>query len=618
MANYRISELDFDGIKNNLKQFLTNYRDKDNNLVFKDYDFDASSLSILLDLLSYNTHYNAYLANMVANEMFLDSAVKRQSAVSIAKHLGYTPISFRSAKAKLSFTVPNPADNPTTLTLPRYSRFTTDINGTNYTFVNLDPITIKPVDGLYNFTDIEIVEGEPLQYSYRVDLSGPSEKYTIPNVNVDTTSIRVTVQNSYTDTTTEQYTLANDLYGITPTSKIFYLEENPSGYFEIFFGDDSLGKKLSSGNIVIIEYLSSNGDICNVSSTITQNFSLGASIGGVILGSSITATTNSSGGDVKDTIDEIKFKAPRFASSTNRAVTATDYKAIIEANYPLVESISVWGGEDNDPPMYGKVMISLKPYEGYVISDTVKTNITKNILASKKVMAIIPEFVDPKYLYINIDSKVKFAAKNSKYSAPQIELLTKQVIEDYFKQDLQKFNKNFIYSKLSKSIDSINQSIIGSVLNIKLQKRIQPIINAENGYAGSNVIKFSNKLVTGSIASTAFFYDTSTTGNVTIDKVYIQDTLSTDTISSLNLIDFYSNQILVNGIGTVNYSMGTLSFNSLNPAGYVENSSDIRIYAKAEELDITSTNDMILVIDDTATNTDVKRITGLTVTILTE
>ena len=618
MANYRISELDFDGIKNNLKQFLTNYRDKDNNLVFKDYDFDASSLSILLDLLSYNTHYNAYLANMVANEMFLDSAVKRQSAVSIAKHLGYTPMSFRSAKAKLSFTVPNPVDNPTTLTLPRYSRFTTDINGTNYTFVNLDPITIKPVDGLYNFTDIEIVEGEPLQYSYRVDLSGPSEKYTIPNVNVDTTSIRVTVQNSYTDTTTEQYTLANDLYGITPTSKIFYLEENPSGYFEIFFGDNSLGKKLSSGNIVIIEYLSSNGDICNVSSTITQNFSLGASIGGVILGSSITATTNSSGGDVKDTIDEIKFKAPRFASSTNRAVTATDYKAIIEANYPLVESISVWGGEDNDPPMYGKVMISLKPYEGYVISDAVKTNITKNILASKKVMSVIPEFVDPKYLYINIESKVKFAAKNSKYSAPQIELLTKQVIEDYFKQDLQKFNKNFIYSKLSKLIDSINQSIIGSVLTIKLQKRIQPIINAENGYAGSNVIKFANKLVSGSIASTAFFYDTSTTGNVTIDKVYIQDTLSTNIISSLNLIDFYSNQILVNGIGTVNYSMGTLSFNSLNPAGYVENSSDIRIYAKTEELDITSTNDMILVIDDTATNTDVRRISGLTVTILTE
>jgi hypothetical protein len=263
-------------------------------------------------------------------------------------------------------------------------------------------------------------------------------------------------------------------------------------------------------------------------------------------------------------------------------------------------------------------MISLKPYEGYVVSDTVKTNISKNILASKKVMSVIPEFVDPKYLYINIDCKVKFAAKNSKYSAPQIELLTKAVISDYFKQDLQKFNKDFIYSKLSKLIDSINQSIIGSVLTIKLQKRIQPVVNAENGYTDSNAIKFANKLVTGSITSTAFYYDTSTTGNVTISKVYIQDTLSTNTTSSVNLLDFYSDQILVSGIGTVNYSAGTLSFNSLNPSGYVENSPDIRIYAKAEELDIMSTNDMILVIDDTSTNTDVKRLSGLTVTILAE
>jgi hypothetical protein len=263
-------------------------------------------------------------------------------------------------------------------------------------------------------------------------------------------------------------------------------------------------------------------------------------------------------------------------------------------------------------------MISLKPYEGYIVSDTVKSNISKNILANKKVMSVIPEFVDPKYLYINIDSKVKFAAKNSKYSAPQIELLTKGTIEDYFKQDLQKFNKDFIYSKLSKLIDSINQSIIGSALTIKLQKRIQPTINAENGYTGSDVIKFANKLVTGSIASTAFYYDTSATGNITINKVYIQDTLSTNTSSVLNLADFYTDQILINGIGTVDYSKGTLSFNSLNPVGYVENSSDIRIYAKAEELDIMSTNDMILVIDDTTTNTDVKRLSGLTVTIIPE
>ena len=378
MANYRLAELDFDEIKVNLKQFLTNYRDKDNNLIFKDYDFEASSLNILIDLLSYNTHYNAYLANMVANEMFLDSAVKRESAVSIAKHLGYTPLSYKSARAKLTFTAV-PLDNPTSLTLPRFSPFTTQINTTQYTFVNLDPITIKPIDGIYTFSDVEIVEGEPLIYSYRVDLSGPGEKYTIPNKNVDTSTIRVTVQNSFTDLTTQTYSLAESLASITGTSKVYFLEENPSGFFEVFFGDNVIGRKLISGNLVKIEYLVSNGDQCNVSGAISQTFTLGAKIGGVTLAAPVTSTINSSGGDTGDTIDEIKFKAPRFLSSFNRAVTASDYKALIEANYPLIESVSVWGGEENDPPKYGKVIISLKPYDGYTVNDTLKNSITQNL-----------------------------------------------------------------------------------------------------------------------------------------------------------------------------------------------------------------------------------------------
>ena len=493
MSNYRISELDFDSIKTNLKQFLTNYRDKENTLIFKDYDFDASSISILLDLLSYNTHYNAYLANMVANEMFLDSAVKRESAVSIAKHLGYTPLSYRSARATVGFEVQNPVNNPATLTLPRFSPFSTTIDDKIYTFVNLDAVTIKPEDGIYTFSNVEIVEGEPLVYSYRVDVSGPGEKYIIPNKNIDTSTIRVTVQNSYTDLSSYSYTLAENLSSILPASKVFFLEENPSGFFEIFFGDNILGQKLKPGNIVIIEYLVSNGDSGNVSGNIDQQFSLGTAIGGVTLNTSIIATVNSAGGDVPDSLDEIKFKAPRFLASFNRAVTAEDYKALIEANFPLVESVSVWGGEENIPPKYGKVIISLKPYDGYTVSDTVKTNIKEKILANKKVMSILPEFIDPSYLYINLDTKVKFNTKNSKYTSSQIELLTRAKIEAYFKQELQKFNKNFIYSKLSKDIDSLDTSIIGNVSTIKLQKRIIPIIGAENGFTGSSIIKFSNK-----------------------------------------------------------------------------------------------------------------------------
>jgi hypothetical protein len=487
------------------------------------------------------------------------------------------------------------------------------INGKQYTFVNLDAITIKPVDGVYTFSDVEIIEGEPLVYSYRVDVSGPGEKYTIPNKNVDTSTIRVTVQNSYTDLTKNTYSEAESLAALTSASRVYFIEENPSGYFEIFFGDNILGKKLTSGNIVIIEYLVSNGSESNVSGNLDQVFALGTTIGGVSLSSTILASTNSSGGDVGDTLEEIKFKAPRFLSSFNRAVTANDYKSLIEASFPLVESVSVWGGEDNIPPIYGKVIISLKPYEGYTISDTVKTSIVNNILAPKKIMGITPLFVDPNYLYINIDSKVKFDPTNSRYTATEIKILIDSVINEYFTQELQKFNNNFIYSKLSKFIDAVDPSIIGNVNSLKVQKRIAPVIGAENGFSGSNTIKFANKLVSGSISSTGFYY---TSGNVTT-TVYLQDNITTETTSTLDLIDFFTSKIFVSSVGTVDYSLGEISITSLNPTGYLENSSDIRIYSKLQEMDILSTKDMILVIDDGKLDTASKRTAGLTVTITT-
>jgi len=614
MANYRLAELDFDPIKTNLKQFLTNYRDKDNNLIFKDYDFEASSLNILLDILAYNTHYNAYLANMVANEMFMDSAVKRQSAVSIAKHLGYTPLSYRSSRAKVSFTVTDPIDLPTSLTLPKYSPFVTNISGKEYTFVNLDAVTIYPQDGIYLFDNLEIVEGQPLVYSYRVDLSGPSEKYTIPNENVDTSTLRVTVQKSYTDLTIESYTLAENLAVTLPTSKVYFLEENPSGFYEIFFGDNVLGKKLEPGNIVKVEYLISSGIDSNVSGNIVQAFSLGIQIGGVTVDTSIIATQNSTGGDVADTLDEIKFKAPRFLSSYNRAVTADDYKAIIEANYPLVDSIAVWGGEDNDPPKYGKVIISLKPYDGYTISEAVKTNIKENILANKKVISIIPEFVDPNYLYINIDTSVKAQTKNSRFTIPQIEIFVRDAIERYFTQELQKFNKTFVFSKLSKIIDAVDGSVIGNTTSIKVNKRIIPIIGASNGYTGDTVIKFANQLVPGTIESSAFYYIV----NNVLYTTYLKDVLTAETTGTINLIDFLTGTTLVSDIGSVDYITGQISFASLNITGYIENANDIRIYSSIAGLDIKTTKDIILVLDDGKADTATKRSSGLTTTMIAE
>lgn len=614
MANYRLAELDFDDIKTNLKQFLTNYRDSDGNLIFKDYDFEASSLSILLDLLSYNTHYNAYLANMVANEMFLDSAIKRESAVSIAKHLGYTPISYRSARAKVSFTITNPEGNPGTLTLPRYSPFATTINNTQYTFVNLDAVTIKPANGVYTFTNVEIVEGTPLTYSYRVDVSGPEEKYAIPNKNIDTSTIRVTVQNSYTNLGTTSYTLAENFAGLTATSKVFFLEENPSGYYEIFFGDGVIGQKLVSGNIVKIEYLVSNGSDCNVSSAIEQRFSLGVPVGGVSLGSTIVATQNSTGGDVSDSIDEIKFKAPRFLSSFNRAVTANDYKAIIEANYPLVESVSAWGSEENDPPTYGKVYISLKPYSGFTVNTELKNRIISDILNTKKVLGITPEFVDPVYLYVNIDSQLKFDIKNSRYTPSQIETFTLAKIQEYFSVELQKFDKDFVYSRLTKAIDALGEFIVGNKINLKIQRRITPRVSADETYSGTSTIKFANQLLSGSVQSTGFYYRKP---DGTIASVYFKDTLTSATTNTISLHDLYDDTVILRDLGTVNYTTGVLTIPLLRIAGYLEDTEDIRIYAKPVDVDIQVTKDMILVIDDSKLNSLAKRYSGSSVTVTT-
>jgi len=401
------------------------------------------------------------------------------------------------------------------------------------------------------------------------------------------------------------------LEAVSPQSQIYYLEQNPTGYYELFFGDNTTGKKLVSGNLVKIEYLVSNGSACNVSGSIEQSFSLGTTVGGVQLASSILASSNSTGGDNGDTISAIKFKAPRFLSSFNRAVTANDYKSLIEANYPLVESIAVWGGEDNNPPKYGKVIISLKPYKGYTINTEIKNKIKNDILQDKKMMTIIPEFVDPNYLYIALDTKVKFDTKNSRYNANEIATLVKGKINDYFSTDLQKFNKSFIYSKLSKIIDAIDGSIIGNVSNFKIQKRISPVVNITNTFNGSNSIKFANPLTSGSVISTAFYYRV----NTDIKTVYIQDVITTSSTSTINLYDFYTDKLIVSNIGSIDYTSGIVSIPTLKIAGYIENNTDIRIYAKIEELDISATNDLILVIDDGTLDTTSKKISGLVVTV---
>jgi len=619
MANLRIAELDFDTIKTNLKEFLKNYTADDGAPYFTDFDFEGSGLSILLDLLSYNTHYNAYLASMVINDMFLDSAVKRSSAVSIAKHLGYTPVSARGARATLTFTVTDPTNSPNFLTLEKYTPFTTTIDNATFTFVNLNSVTIQPSAGIYTFNNIELVEGIPIQYTYTVDVAGPSEKYVIPNDDIDTSTMQVIVQNSFTDTAQTIYTLAEDTLGVTDTSEVFFLEETAIGRFQIYFGDGVVGKKLTRNNLVIINYLITSGTVGNVAGTISQSFTCATTIGGGSVLGAVTATTNSRGGKAKESIESIKFRAPKFSASQNRAVTDADYKALIEKDFPLVESIAVWGGENNDPPKYGKVIISLKPYDGYEVNQDTKNNISKVILQSKQVLGIAPEFIDPEYFYVNLSIKVRYDSAKSTLSATEINNFVITEVNNYFYNNLQQFDKDFVFSKLSKNIDSIDDYIIGNLMTVKLQRRIEPVANSINNYISANTINFKNGLKPGTVTSTNFIVSYQGNSKNATLKDYPNDSFPNNLgTGTIKLIDADTGVVLNDMYGVIDYGTGVVEIYNLYYTGYVSDIIDIRINAEVQDayLDITVNRNQILLLDDSTLNSTGNRVPGLTVNVI--
>lgn len=503
MSNLRITELDFDDIKRNLKTYLNSQEE------FSDYDFEGSGLAVLLDILAYNTHYNAYLANMLANEMFLDSAVKRESAVSLAKHLQYTPRSRVGATAKINLTYQAPAVNPpASLILDRYSVFTTTIEGVSYQFSNLEPVTALLSGQSYTFDDLTIKEGTPVTNIYTVTDTGPSIKYQLLNDNADTSTIRVFVQNSSTNSTTTYFTRAiDDAYTINATQisgqdKVFFLEQNAFGQYEIFFGDGKIGAALRPGNLIFIQYLVTNGTAGNVSNTIgAGQIFAGPRVNNI--SPTITTTESSNGGKEAETIEEIKFNAPRAYAAQNRLVTIEDYKSIIRREVPNIRALSVWGGEDNDPPQYGKVFICILPTSGNVLTEQLKRRIKQDVLGSRRVLSIVPEIVNPEFFYVNLNAEVKYDANKTVLTADQIRALIETKIRNYFDTSLNTFGEDFILSKLGTIIDNSDNSIIGNQTSIKQQVRFIPSLNIAN----SNRFILNNTLQQGTLASTRFVYN---------------------------------------------------------------------------------------------------------------
>lgn len=610
MANIRVSELDFDQIKTNLKNYLQSQSE------FTDYDFDGSGLSVLIDILAYNTHYNAYLANMLANEMFIDSAVKRSSVVSLAKHLGYTPRSTAGSVATLDITVTDPAGLPTTLTLDRFSPFTSTINGTAFTFLTIEPATIQPVNGIYTFSNIKVKQGTLLDYSYTVVDPGPDEKYEIPNTGVDTSTLFVTVQNSAIDTTLATYTLVTDITGVSGSSTVFFLEENALGNYQIYFGDGIIGRKLVAGNIVRILYLVSVGEDANVSGSITQTFTSGGSIGGAT-NVAITTVSNSSGGASKESISSIKFNAPKFDQSKNRAVTKNDYAVLIKSQYPTVESISVWGGEENTPPAYGKVFISLKPFSGLTVDPVVQETIKNTILKDRKVVAITPEFVDPDYLFVNLEINARYNRNLTSQSTSQISNLIRNEIVSYFNTNLQQFELPFYYSQFIGRLSSVSQAIVSVLAELRIQKRILPILNVSNSYVEENSLKFNNRLHPGGITSTRFFIVRD--GQTTLVNIRDLPDDSPPNYNGTGTLKIYnvSNEVDLGSIGTVNYATGEVEITGLIPVGYPANQFEIALTCQVQEnsYDLAADKNQIIIYDESTENTAAGRLPGITVNI---
>lgn len=469
----KITDLDFDTIKQNLKTYLKTQTE------FSDYNFEGSGLNVLLDILAYNTHYNAYYLNMVANECFMDSAAIRNSVVSHAKTIGYTPKSKIASKAVIDFTIVSNNDTPEVLTLPRGSSFRTNlIDNQSLNFVTLEDTTLTKVANTFYFRDLEIFEGQLINYVYVHDTTNnPKGIFEIPDVNVDTTTLKVTVQHSVSNVSSEVYTLVTDVLDLNENSKVYFLQQNIYGKYEIYFGNDFIGKSISDGSVIVINYLITNGTLGNDISKFTFSGSLGYSE------YIITVKSSSGGGSDAESIESIKTNAINQYSMQNRLITVKDYETYILTKYPIIDSISVWGGEDETPPVYGVVFVSLKPKDNYYISTTEKQRIIDEIIKPKSSISTDVKIKDPDYLYLKVYNTVKYDKNKTSYTEEQLKLAIKNALYNYNDLFLNKFDSTFVLSKAQDYIDAVDSnSIIGSNTLLRLEKRFSPELNILKSY----------------------------------------------------------------------------------------------------------------------------------------
>ena len=574
----QVSELDFDAIKSNLKTFLQGQTE------FQDYDFEGSGLSVLLDVLAYNTHYNGIYTNLAVNECFLDSASKRASVVSLAKMLGYMPRSASCATATVTATVTSPTSSPSTVTIPAMQPFTTSIDNVSYTFYNRSAVTTALASGAYTFTGLVLTEGTPLQYKYTM---APGVRFIIPNANADLNTLTVSVQQTSSSDVYEVYTRADTITEITELSHVYFVKEIDDGLYEISFGNDNLGIALSNGNVVTLDYMVSSLEEPNSASSFTYG---GVTLAGSSL--SVTATAAASGGASSESIDEIKFNAPKYYAAQNRAVTPDDYKAIILKNFPEAQTISVWGGEDNNPPIYGKTYICIKPKEASKLTNLQKEFIKNNILDSRNIVSITPEIVDPEFFNIKVTSFVYYNPRATTKTAAQIETLVKESIMRYNDDDLERFDSVLRYSKLTKIIDETDPAIINNITRIMIRHPHDVKYNIASQYLLDliNPISQDGGKQGEVFASTGFYIPNST-------ELHFLDDDANGNIRLYYLNTNFEKVIVTPDMGTINYDTGSIVVRSLTIRAI--DGAFFEWQVKPESYDVVSALNQIVQIDPT-------------------
>ena len=602
MALVNFTNLDFDQIKTSIKDYLRS------NSNFTDYDFDGSNLSVLIDVLAYNTYISSYNANMISNEVFIDGATLRENVVSLAKTIGYVPRSRKSSRANISFFVDTTgfSTNPLTLTLKRGTICTssTSFGNTSYTFSIPNDITVPVVNGIAFFDSIDVYEGTFLTSNFTVNSLNPTppQRYILDNANIDTSSIQVSVRNSQNSTISRKFLPSDSIFEVTSTSRVFFIQEIEDQRYELIFGDGIFGEKLENLNYIESSYIVTNGEDGNGISSFTFNGRITDNNGVVVTSGVSLVTTNiiSEGGKEIESVQSIKNYAPRIYASQNRAVTSNDYEALIPKIYPETDSVSVFGGEELNPPQYGKVFISIKPFYGSFVPNSIKDNIKKE-LRKYSVAGIVPEIMDLKYLYVETDSTVYYNA-NLAPSPEFVKTIVSQNIQNYSDStELNRYGARFKYSKFQKIIDDSHESVTSNITKIAIRRDLSAKVNQLAQYEICFGNAFHIKNVNGyNIKSSGF----TISGNP--NTLYMSDLPNGDqTTGSIFFFQLSSETeglIVKQSAGIIDYVKGEILLNPVNftsTAKSIGGDPIIEISASPKSNDVIGLQDLYLQLDTT-------------------